>query len=53
MQSKFEAMNDSQFLTFVLLFYPPVAAITFPLTQTTSIANPEPGPGSLYNLSIH
>ncbi|KAH9996975.1 hypothetical protein BJV74DRAFT_827209 [Russula compacta] len=46
MQSKFEAMDDSQFLTFVLLFYPPAAAITFPLLQTTSIANPEPGPAS-------
>jgi hypothetical protein len=44
MQSTFTALEDDQFLTFVILFYPPVPMTIFPPLQTTPITSPEPGP---------
>jgi hypothetical protein len=46
MQSTFAAPEDDHFLTFVILFYPPVLTITFPPLSTTPITSPEPGFGS-------
>jgi hypothetical protein len=44
MQSTFTALEDDQFLTFVILFYPPVPMTIFHPLQTTPITSPEPGP---------
>jgi len=44
MQSTFTALEDSQFLTFVILFYPPVPMTIFLPLQTTPITSPEIGP---------
>lgn len=44
MQSTFTALEDDQFLTFVILFYPPVPMTIFSPLQTTPITSPEPGP---------
>jgi len=46
MQSTFTALEDDQFLTFVILFYPPVPMTIFHPLQTTPITSPEPGPPS-------
>jgi hypothetical protein len=48
MQSTFAAPEDDHFLTFVILFYPPVPTITFPPLSTTPITSPEPGLGSYH-----
>lgn len=44
MQSAFTALEDDQFLTFVILFYPPVPMTNYPPLQTTPITSPESGP---------
>lgn len=43
-QSTFTTVENDQFLTFVILFYPPVPMTIFPPLQTTSVSSPEPGP---------
>jgi hypothetical protein len=43
MQGTFTALEGDQFLTFVILFYPPVPMTIFPPLQTTPITSPEPG----------
>jgi hypothetical protein len=43
MQSTFTALEGDQFLTFVILFYPPVPMTIFPPLQTTPMMSPEPG----------
>ena len=48
MQSAFATLEDDQFLTFLILFYPPVSATTFPPLQTTPISSPEPSPRSYH-----
>src|SRR5260221_14521693 len=46
MQSKFEAIDECQFLTFVISFFPPApSTISLPLL-TTPITSLESGPGS-------
>ena len=55
MQSAFAAPEDDQYLTFVILFYPPVPTMIFPPISTTAIPNLESGPGSYhaaYNVSL-
>jgi len=47
MQSKFEAMEDNEFVTFVILFYPPAPSTIISPIQTVPISSPEPGPASL------
>jgi len=42
MQSKFEAIDDGQFLTFVVSFFPPPSSMTF--LPSPPIASPEPSP---------
>lgn len=44
MQSAFTALAGDQFLTFVILFCPPVPVTILPPLQTTPITSPEPGP---------
>ncbi|KAI0288712.1 hypothetical protein BC826DRAFT_662960 [Russula brevipes] len=51
MQSKFEPVQGSPFLTFIILFYPPVPTTTFAPPPRPSITIPGPGSGSLVNLS--
>jgi hypothetical protein len=51
MQSKFEAVQDSPFLTFIILFYPPTTTFS-PLTSPP-ITVPGPGSGSLVNFSTY
>jgi len=46
MRSKFEIIEDGEFLTFVISFFPPLPSTTFLPLPTPPIANPEPGPGS-------
>jgi len=43
MQSKFEAMENGEFVTFVILFFPPAPSIL-------PIPSPEPGPGLLVKI---
>jgi len=47
MQSKFEAVQDSPFLTFIILFYPPVPTTTFAPLPRPSITIPGPGSASV------
>jgi hypothetical protein len=51
MQSTFAALEGDQFLTFVILFYPPMPVTTFPPRQTTPITSSEPG-SRLYHTRI-
>jgi hypothetical protein len=49
MQSKFEAIDDGQFLTFVVSFFPPPPSMTF--LPSPPVASPEPSPSSSTKLS--